>query len=507
MPIPCQTHSDKKYLWILAALLLARCAALPILPLLGTTEGRYAQISQHMVDSGDWITPHLWYNGELTPFLGKPPLFFWCSAVSMKIFGVNEFAARLPSLLSFAAILLLMWVVLNRYTDRCTAWRAVFMCVSSAVLFVSSGLVIVDMMLALGVAGALLAYYAFSQEENRTIRKRWSLLVFFMLALGFMTKGPVAVVMAGLPVLVWTIYFRKWQDMKDHAWFSGSLVFLIIIVPWFYLAEMKNPGFIKYFFVNENFLRFVIHDYGDKYGSGHEQMRGTAIIMMIGAGFPWSIYGLYRLFRCRSIHYIKKVFKDNKMSFFLFVVVVDTLFWSLSRQLLMTYLYPLIPLLTAWVAILIQQQSERTHENCKIFNMHAFTICLITTIVLVIGIPVMSQQRSTKDIIDISSGYLIDGQQANLYFVRSTPYSAHFYGKDRIIPHSKETFEASLETISNNSFMGLIRDKYYKRLSDRDRQGMLVLEQYGKYILFRINFVKQNRDSLADIDLALRPVR
>lgn len=504
MSMSCQIHSNKKYFWILGALLLARCASLPILPLIGTTEGRYAQVSQQMVDSGDWVTPRLWFDGELVPFLGKPPLFFWSSAVSMKIFGVNEFAARLPSLISFAAILLLMWLVLSRYANSCTAWRAMFMCISSSVIFVSSGLVIVDMMLALGVAGALLAYYAFSQESDRKIRKRWSLTMFFLLALGFMTKGPVAVVLVGLPIFAWTIYFRKWRDLKDHAWFSGSILFLIIVAPWFYLAEMKNPGFLKYFFVNENFLRFVIRDYGDKYGGGHEYIRGTAIIMMIGAAFPWSIYGIYRLFKYRSPLPFKRVFNDNKMSFFFFVVVVDTIFWALARQLLITYMYPLVPLFMAWVAILIQQQSERTHEDCEIFNMHAFTICLIITIVLVIGIPVMSQQRSTKDIIEISSGHLINGQQANLYFVHSTPYSAYFYGKDSIITHPKETFETSLETISNNSFMGLIRDKYYKRLSDKDHQGMQVLEQYGKYILFRINYVKQHHGSLVDTDLALR---
>ena len=485
MSTSCQIHSGKKYFWILGALLLARCAALPILPLVGTTEGRHAQISQRMVTSGDWVTPRLWTDGKLVPFMGKPPLFFWSSAVSMKIFGVNEFAARLPSLISLAVILFLMWVVLVRYTDRCTAWRAMFICISSSVIFVSSGLVIVDMMLTMGVAGALLAYYAFSQEQNRKIRKRWSILVFFMLALGFMTKGPVAIALVALPVMVWTVYFRKWQDLKDHAWFSGSIIFLIIVAPWFYLAETRNPGFLKYFFVNENFLRFIIHDYGDKYGSGHEHIRGTAIIMMIGAAFPWSIYGVYRLFKCRSLYYIKKVFTDDKMSFFLFVVVVDTIFWSFARQLLMTYLYPLVPLFAAWLAILIKQQTERVHEDCRIFNMHAFTICLITTVLLVAATPIMSQRRSTRNLIEISDVYSVE-QNPKFYFVRNTPHSAYFYGKKRIISHPKEPVETSLAAIrSNNSVIGFIRNKYYKRLSADERQKIRVLEQYGKYILFR----------------------
>lgn len=493
----CQIHSGKKFFLILGALLLARCATLPILPLIGTTEGRYAQISQHMVTSGDWVTPRLWTDGELIPFMGKPPLFFWSSAVSMKIFGINEFAARLPSLISLAVILFLMWVVLIRYTDRCTAWQAMFICISSSVIFVSSGLVIVDMMLTMGVAGALLAYYAFIQEQNRKIRKRWSMVIFFMLALGFMTKGPVAIALVALPVLAWTVYFRKWRDLKDHAWLSGIIIFLVIVAPWFYLAEIRNPGFLKYFFVNENFLRFIVHDYGDKYGSGHEYIRGTAIIMMIGAACPWSVYGAYRLFKCRSIHYVKKVFKDNKMSFFLFVIIIDTIFWSFARQLLITYLYPLVPLFAAWLAILIQQQTERVRQDCNIFNMHAFTICLITTILLVASTPMMSQRRSTKGIIEISDVHSID-QDPKLYFVHSTPNSAYFYGKNRVISHPKESIEASLAAIrSNNSVIGFIRDKYYKRLSADDRYKMRVLEQSGKYVIFRNMKETKSRLSLA----------
>ena len=92
--------------FILAVALLARCAAMCLLPLTDPTEGRYAQVSQEMVATGDWVTPRIWMNETHLPFMGKPPLFFWFAAGAMKLFGVNEFAARLPSL---AAAPLLWW--------------------------------------------------------------------------------------------------------------------------------------------------------------------------------------------------------------------------------------------------------------------------------------------------------------------------------------------------------------------------------------------------------------
>src|SRR5262245_8863343 len=75
---------------ILGVLMLARLLTLGIAPLYDPTEGRYATIAKHMLVSGDWVTPRLDY---VTPFWGKPPLHFWMTAVCLKLFGMNAFAA------------------------------------------------------------------------------------------------------------------------------------------------------------------------------------------------------------------------------------------------------------------------------------------------------------------------------------------------------------------------------------------------------------------------------
>ena len=470
-----------KYFLILVLLLIARGLTLPAFSLVDTTEGRYAGIAKNILESGDWVTPHLWHNGELMPFLGKPPLFFWSSAICMKIFGQNEFAVRLPGLISFAMVLVTMYIVLRKYVNSEIAWRAIFFCMSSVVVFVSSGLVIVDIMLTLGISGAIFSYYAFTAEQDIKLRKHWSRMVFLFLAVGFMVKGPVAILLFVLPVFTWTVLYRKWQDLKNHAWISGSAIFFLIVSPWFILAESKNPGFLKYFFVNENFLRFIVHDYGDKYGSGHEHIRGAAIVMMLIAASPWSFYAIFRIFHYRRVLSVKSIFQDKNMNFFLIAVVVDTMFWSMARQLLMTYLFPLVPVFAVWLAFLVQEQEESKQQKSHVFSKHAFVICIITIAGLAIAGPTISRNRSTKSIIDICNDI---SESDKIYFVHDVPYSAYFYSKDKVVVHPGESVEISLENIEKTgNTLCVISENSYNKLPETIRKRKYCLERQGKYIL------------------------
>lgn len=489
--------------WLVVTLLIARGATLSFLPLVDPTEGRYAVIAKEMVTSGDWITPHLWRNGELIPFLGKPPLYFWCSAACMKVFGVNEFSARLPGLLSLAVTLSLMWHILRKYAGEAVAWRAVFVLLSSVVIFVSSGVVIVDVMIMMSVAGSLLSYYAFSMEPKQTVRKHWSLLIFLMLAIGFMTKGPVAIALFAMPVLTWTAWFRRWKDLKDHAWLSGSVLFLVMVTPWFTLCEIKNPGFIRYFFIHENFLRFVTHEYGDKYGSGHEHLRGTAIWMMIVAACPWSIDIFCKLVHHRKDISFKKIFGDERLAFFLCSVLVNTLFWSLAHQLLITYLFPMVPLFAVWLAMLISRCPNLESPQDVLFKKAALIISGSIIVIFAAITPFFSQYRSTKSII-YKAGQLYPAS-SKLYFVRSVPYSAYFYSENKVIPHPNEIIETSIKTgllDENTVFVAKIDD--YEDIFESKHYLLSFQERYGKYVLFKI--IKETQQELKGSPVFYLPI-
>ena len=96
-------------------LALVRLLTLGSYPLMDTTEARYAEISRVMVERNDWITP---WNDATTPFWGKPPLAFWVTALSLRLFGINEFAARLPHWFMGLAIAWLIWPLCGRRLER-----------------------------------------------------------------------------------------------------------------------------------------------------------------------------------------------------------------------------------------------------------------------------------------------------------------------------------------------------------------------------------------------------
>ncbi len=221
--------------WVWSLILVAvvaRMISMAVLPLTDPTEGRYAQVAQEMALTGDWVTPRVWMNEKHLPFLGKPPLFFWAAAGAMKALGVNAFAARIPSFLSALALLGLLHIVLERYEARGAGRLGVLVAATCGFFFLVAGTVSVDMTLSACVAGSLLAYYAFLSTTDPVVRGRWSLLVFFLLALGFLTKGPVALVLFGMPVFIWTARWRAWATLRDHRWIPGVLLFLLVTAPW-----------------------------------------------------------------------------------------------------------------------------------------------------------------------------------------------------------------------------------------------------------------------------------
>jgi 4-amino-4-deoxy-L-arabinose transferase-like glycosyltransferase len=460
---------------LIALVLLARLLTLPILPLMDPTEGRYAVVSQQMATTHDWVTPKVWIEGKLVPFLGKPPLFFWLAAGSMKIFGINEFAARLPSWFAMLATLLLMGYILRRYVDERTSWLAVGMTASCPVFLGLGGAVATDMLLTFFVSGSVLTYLAFALETDARVRHRWSLLLFVLLAAGFMTKGPVALALFGLPVLAWTIRYRKWRLLRHHAWGWGIALFLAFVVPWFWICEARNPGFLKYFFVNENFLRFVTRNYGDRYGDGHVYPRGSALFMLLVATAPWSIYAAWAWWRQRRESSWRR--RDELVGMLFLGFLVPTLFWCLARQLLLTYLVPMVPLFCAWLAVLLPRSSLLCRRPVKVL---AATLATIAVAGSVAGV-LVARERSAKQI--VVRGRLLTG--STLVFSRRVPYSGYFYGGEAVLAHPKWTAAATAERVlaMGSGTLMVIKRKDVEDVPAATREHLETVATQGAYVL------------------------
>jgi 4-amino-4-deoxy-L-arabinose transferase-like glycosyltransferase len=474
---------ERTVLFLLCVFLIVRAVTLPIHPVTDNTEGRYATLAMEMADSGDWITPWVWIGGAHVPFLGKPPLHFWVAAVSIRLFGANEFAVRFPSLIGAVFLVAFMWVILRRYGEIEVAHWAVTMVSSSVLFFVLAGAVVIDMTLALCVAGSVLSYQAFLMETVRRQKRLWSLSVFIFLGLGFLTKGPIAVVMFGIPVFLWTLIHKRWATLKDHLWWAGVPAFLTLNAPWFWLAEIRNPGFLKYFFYNENLLRFVTHDYGDLYGRGHIFPYGTAIPMLLLAGLPWTLWCVVLLFRKQGRKWLIGSLKDERTSLFALSLMGITLFLCLFRQLLLTYVLPVLPMFAIWGAMLLQKSGIARRAMVRV------AVCAV--ILYGVAYPLVlpqAEKRSAHGIVGLAreekTRLSLDG---GLLFISEVPYSAYFYGHDLLLPYAgkKDGLSIWQALDSGKNHLYVIPRKIEKRVPQQLLDRLKPVSTLGNWTLYR----------------------
>jgi 4-amino-4-deoxy-L-arabinose transferase-like glycosyltransferase len=241
-----------------------------------------------MLERDDWVTPWIIFRGVEKPYLGKPPLHFWLINTSFEVFGLGNFAARLPGVLSATAIALTLYFLTAPLLGARAALVSVLIFSTSLLSFILSGVCLVDVTLTVGIT---LAVAGFALADRSRLA---GYLCFVGLALGVLVKGPVAIVFFGMAVGPW-VALRWWftrslpAQMRSLPWITGPLLFLLIAVPWYLFAESRNPGFLEYFIWTENIGRFTKADYGDEYGNGHVQLRGAAWVMMIPSLVPWSL--------------------------------------------------------------------------------------------------------------------------------------------------------------------------------------------------------------------------
>lgn len=346
------------FLIILAALGF-RLALLEYPTLVDPTEARYASIAQQMVRSGDWLTPHLPMPEGIVPYLGKPPLHFWLTAAFFELFGMDTWSARFPSFVGALVILAAVFLMARDAYDKTTAVCATLITLSSAMFFFIAGASVIDMTLSATVTAGVVALYF------RIVRgwTNWWLvpLAAFFGALGFLTKGPIALVLIFLPFFLWGALRRDFTWIRNTSWVSALIVFIAAATPWFILSEHANPGFLKYFIWNENIARYLFKSYGDKYGSGHVYPRGTSWVMLLVAFLPWTVVLGWRI-KTIGIKNTRGLIGSNPKTLFVFCwAITATFFFTFVRQLHALYILPSIPGFAVLTAYLLNHAESQAN--------------------------------------------------------------------------------------------------------------------------------------------------
>lgn len=255
-------------------------------PLLDDADSTHAEAAREMYVTGDYVTLHV--NG--VRYLEKAPLPYWLVASSYHLFGVNEFATRLPMALSvmLLGILAIVWGM-RAFGERAGIYAGLFIYTAAGV-FLFTRILIPDVLLSLLIAASL--YFFITALDEHNAGWRWY-SGYACVALGVLTKGLIALVFPAGAAFFYLIFAGEWRRWREFRLFTGFLLFLAIAAPWHILAGLRNTGgqnghgFFWFYFVNEHFLRFIGKRYPRDYNKLPWALYWSLHLVWL---FPWSLY-------------------------------------------------------------------------------------------------------------------------------------------------------------------------------------------------------------------------
>jgi 4-amino-4-deoxy-L-arabinose transferase-like glycosyltransferase len=288
---------------LIAAVIFLGCAFSPP-HLMDDVDAVQAQIARNMLQSGDWVTARL----DGVPYLEKSPLNYWLIASSFAIFGVHDWAGRLPLAVM---VITLCWVTLRfgRWAFGGAAGFYSGLILSTSIgLFLFTRILIPDAILTLTITLAMWCFLralepAVEPDERNT--RLWATLLAMFIGAGFLLKGLIAIVFPGAAAFLYLVVTR--QLFSREAWrrlrpFTGALIVLLIVSPWVVLATLRNPpffqftlhsgpgqyhGFFWFYFMNEHVLRFLNLRYPRDYNTVPRLLFWSLHLVWL---FPWSFY-------------------------------------------------------------------------------------------------------------------------------------------------------------------------------------------------------------------------
>ncbi len=466
-----KTISYSSYIFIsVIVIIVFRFILLGAIPLLDKTEARYAEIARLMYETKEWVVLQIDYG---IPFWAKPPLSTWLSGFSFNIFGVNEIAARLPYFLLNVVILIILgnWVK----NIKKSFFLPAFILLTTPEFLIHTGVVSTDTALSFSITLIMISFWKAMQKESYSV---WDYLFFIALGLGFLSKGPLVLVLTAPPIFIWLIIQKiKIKDIYLRLpWIKGIIITGLIAIPWYVLAEKKSPGFLDYFIVGEHFNRFLKLGWeGDLYGSGHSQPLGMIWVFLMIFTFPWLQIVLIKLWRKRTT-----IFKDNWVSFLVLWLFWTPLFFTLSKNILHTYILPV----TIPIALLMVHWWDQYEKKKIIFILSS--IFPIAAILVFIGLNLNPQWYKYLN----SDKYLIENQitkssekSAPIYYWNNVSYSGEFYssGDAKKIKNEQE-LESIIDT--HNKFYFIVLNKRIKEIPEKYKYRMTLLESNYKMSIF-----------------------
>jgi 4-amino-4-deoxy-L-arabinose transferase-like glycosyltransferase len=339
----------------------------------GPDEPRYAWIARDMAESGDWVTPRLYGH----PWFEKPVLYYWGAALSFKLFGEQEGAARFPSALcALLATLAMAWLAWSLYGPETARWLLVLLPTTVGMIGFShaaatdmpfSGMLTIAMVFAAVIVGL-------TRDDDTPVvpPTPWlALLLFgFFLGLAVLAKGPAAIILTGGTVFFWALFARRWRDAFRCLHPVAIASFCLTALPWYVLCSRRNPQFFRVFLIEHNFKRFLTPEFQ------HHQPVWFYIPIVLVALFPWSIFLVPAAVDARE-HWRNPRAIVAPLLFFICWALFPLIFFSMSQSKLPGYILPALPafaILLATQVARLAQADERAARWPMLATAAAFLL-------------------------------------------------------------------------------------------------------------------------------------
>ena len=289
--------------FLFAAITFFSCLISPP-SLMDDVDAVQAQIARNMLDSGDWVTARL----DGIAYLEKSPLKYWMIAVCFEIFGVHDWAARIPIAASVVLLCLVTaWFASWAMGERAGLYAGVILATCIG-LFLFTRVLIPDVVLTLTITVALWSFLRVLDDQEKR-PALWAMVMWCTMALGMLLKGliallfPVGTAFLYLAIAGKLLPFRSLLPLlRRFRPLPGITLFLLIAAPWHILATLANPpyfdftmhsesgsyhGFFWFYFINEHLLRFLNKRYPRDYNTVPRALFWLFHLLWL---FPWSVY-------------------------------------------------------------------------------------------------------------------------------------------------------------------------------------------------------------------------
>lgn len=354
-------------------------------------EAKNAECAREMFEQGEWIVPT--FNYELRT--DKPPLHYYAMILAFKAFGVNEFSARIFSVLMGGLCIALAWWFAHTYINRETGWWTAIVLWASLHFSIQFHMAVPDPYLIFAMTLSLLSFYGFFMDRRPLFW--WG--IYIGMSMGILAKGPVAIAIPGLIMFLFLISQRSldWKTILAFRPLGGILLVLGICLPWYILVGMETDWeWTRSFFLVHNVGRFT----ATMEGHGGSFLLTFAYV---GLGMlPFSVF----LFQAIGTAYRERRIQPL-LSFSLLGMLGFIGFFAISSTKLPNYTvpsYPFFAIVLAYFLADTQQRAERMGRGAHL----TYAIYTLLMAGLLVGAYLGIQgEKSIADLTYLAAWFLV----------------------------------------------------------------------------------------------------